>query len=120
MPRELRKETSGLHAQLEARGMKLRGSGCADLPRCLFSVRQGPAAIQIGIDEKSDGGAELIGAGHRDDMEGIRGARRPSAPHAGSEALILSRVRAADKVAPADRPRSSERRNDVLRGSILS
>ena len=90
------------------------------MQQCLFSVRQGPAAIQIGIVEKSDGGAELIGAGHRDDMEGIRGARRPSAPHAGSEALILSRVRATDKMAPADRPRSSGRRNDGLRGSIPS
>ena len=114
-------ETSGLHALSQWRDVKLRRSGCSPVrTQCLFSVRQGPAAIQIGIDEKSDGGAELIGAGHRDDMEGIRGARRPSAPHAGSEALILSRVRATDKVAPADRPRSSGRRNDGLRGSIPS
>ena len=99
--------------------MKMSWSGCK-AARVLIHVYARPADIMIGIDAMRADDAERVGAGLYDDDKGFCGARCPCAPPGGSGALMLFIVSSGNKMLPADRPRSSERRNDGFRGSIPS
>ena len=119
MPLELRMQNNLLHAQLERLDMKMSWSGCSS-DTVLIHVCDRPADIMIGIDAMRADDAERIGAGLCDDNKACCGARCPCAPPGGSGALMLFIVSSGNKMLPADRPRSSERRNDGFRGSIRS
>ena len=119
MPSEMRMEATVLHAQFARLDVKLRASSCG-LDKPLIHVCNRPADIMIGIDAMRADDAERVGAGLHDDDKGFCGARRPCAPPGGSGALMLFIMSSGNKMLPADRPRSSERRNDGFRGSIPS
>ena len=99
--------------------MKMSWSGCSSAT-VLIHVYARPADIMIGIDAMRADDAEGVRAGLYDDDKGLCGARRPCAPPGGSVALMLFITSSGNKMLPADRPRSSERRNDGFRGSIPS
>ena len=75
-------------------------------------------SIMIGIDETLADHAARIGTRHYDDDNNSCGARAPCALPCGSEAFMLFIACARKKMDSAIVSRSSERRDDGLRGSI--
>ena len=99
--------------------MKLRASSCSRA-QPLIHVNVSAMSIMIVIDETPADHAARIGTRHYDDDNNSCGARAPCALPCGSEAFMLFIACARKKMDSAIVSRSSERRNDGLRGSIPS
>ena len=99
--------------------MKLRASSCSRA-QPLIHVNVSPMSIMIVIDGTPSDDAARIGTLLCDDNNNSCGACAPYALPGGSESFMLFIACARKKMDSAIVSRSSERRNDGLRGSIPS
>ena len=119
MPSELRTQHTVLCAQFARLEAKPRASRKLSAT-VLIHVYVSAMSIMIGIDETPADDAARIGTRHYDDDNNFCGARAPCALPCGSEAFVLFIACARKEMDSAIVSRSSERRNDGLRGSIPS